>query len=373
MPPAAPVGQSPLQIVPQPPDPQGGPFGRIVAFFAIVAVAALWLQHHLGFEFEKLGVIAVATAVWGVMGKVADWVDEKSAMGRFIDAWFKTPLRFVLRHMTRPAPLYGTAVIVGALMATVSSVTVRSSTPGERAAVSLASLDSRGTPRTDTLTRDKAAVRFLPILTSPFGRIYEVDADGYVPSQVTVYPLVSRQIVLGRDLAASPSVLFRPFDEGVVALEDSADFQVSRLRDGRWERLAVITRAASPRRSSSAVENPYPMPPWSCGRSRRRQTEHPRSRDRSCSSRGAAQNTSDTGRASPSRLSARRDPAAREPQGARGGAALERPVDRRIDAGCYSGFEQGADMLTRLWKCTWLVTLATVSDGRVPLRRSELR
>ena len=170
MPPAAPAGQAPLQIVPHPPDPQGGPFGRIVAFFAIVAVAALWLQHHLGFEFEKLGVIAVATAVWGVMGKVADWVDEKSAMGRFIDAWFKTPVRLVVRHMTRPAPLYGTAVVVGLLMATVSSVTVRSSAPGERAGVSLASLDSRGTPRADPLTRDKAVVRVLPILTSPVGR-----------------------------------------------------------------------------------------------------------------------------------------------------------------------------------------------------------
>jgi hypothetical protein len=239
MPPAAPAGQAPLQIVPDPPDPDGGPFGRIVALFAIVAIAALWLQHHLGFQFEKLGVIAIATAAWGVMAKVADWVGEKSAMGRFIDAWFKTPLRAALRFMTRPAPLYGTAIIVGVLMATVSSVTVRSSAPGERAGVSLASTDSPGTPRTDTLTRDKAVVRFLPILTSPFGRIYEVDADGYVPSQVTVYPLVGRQIMLGRELAASPSVLFRPFDEGVAALEDSADFQVSRLRDGRWERLAV--------------------------------------------------------------------------------------------------------------------------------------
>ena len=134
-PPAVPAGQPPLQMVPQPPSSEGGPFGRIVAFLAIVAVAALWLQHHIGFEFEKLGVIAIATAIWGVMGKVADWVGEKSAMGRFIDAWFKTPLRVVLRYMTRPAPLYGTAVIVGVLMATVSSVSVRSSAPGERAAV----------------------------------------------------------------------------------------------------------------------------------------------------------------------------------------------------------------------------------------------
>ena len=97
-PPAVPAGQPPLQMVPEPPSSEGGPFGRIVAFLAIVAVAALWLQHHIGFEFEKLGVIAIATAIWGVMGKVADWVGEKSANLIYHDlaGWLMMPMALLL-------------------------------------------------------------------------------------------------------------------------------------------------------------------------------------------------------------------------------------------------------------------------------------
>jgi hypothetical protein len=239
MPPGAPGGQAALQIVPAPPEPQIAPPGRLVAFLAIVAIGSLWLQHHIGFEFGKLGFIALLATVWGGVGKLADWIGEKSAIGRLMDKVFKTPLRAVVRYMTRTTPLYTSGVIVGVLMATISSVAVRSDAPGERSAVSLASLDSRGAPRSDTLTRDRAVVRFIPVLTSPFGRLYEVDADGYVPTQIAVYPLLGRQVLLGRDLAASPSVLFRPFAEGISALHDGATFQVSRLHDGRWERLAV--------------------------------------------------------------------------------------------------------------------------------------
>ena len=186
-------------------------------------------------------MIALVGIVWSAMGKLADWLDEKSAMGRLVDAVFKAPLRSAFRYLTRTAPLFLIGGIVAILMATISSVTVRSETPGDHPAVSLASVDPRGAPRSDTLSRDNAIVRFLPVLTSPFGRLYEVDAEGYIPAQVTVYPLIGRQIVLGQDLAPSPSVLFRPFGEGVVALEDGAAFTVSRLRDGRAEQLAVST------------------------------------------------------------------------------------------------------------------------------------
>jgi hypothetical protein len=135
--------------------------------------------------------------------------------------------------------LYTAGAMVAVVMATVSSVTVRSDAPGERVAISVGLFDSRTPPGADTLTRDKAVVRFFPILTSPFGRLYQVDADGYVATPVDVFPVLGRQMVLGRDLSAAPSVLFRPFVEGIAALADSAEFQVQRLTDGRWEKLAV--------------------------------------------------------------------------------------------------------------------------------------
>jgi hypothetical protein len=78
------------------------------------------------------------------------------------------------------------------------------------------------------------------VWTSPFGRSYDVDADGYLATRVMVYPLVGRRMVLGADLPPSPSVLFRPFDDGSSALADGGEFIVSRLRDGQSEKLATF-------------------------------------------------------------------------------------------------------------------------------------
>jgi hypothetical protein len=236
----APASQAAPEPLPTVVGGDTGSPGRIVLLLAIVALAALWLQHHLGFEFKNLGIIAFAVGAWGTMGKIADWVGEKSATGRFMDSTFKAPVSALFRSMTRTGPLYLVGGVVALVMATISSVTVRSEIVGELSVVSLGLLDTKSAPAADTLTRDKALVRFLPVLTSPFGRLYQIDAQGYTPSLVTVYPLIGRQVVLGRDLAPSPSVLFRPFGEGVVALEDGGEFTVSRLRDGRAaERLAV--------------------------------------------------------------------------------------------------------------------------------------
>lgn len=236
--PATPASQAPLQIAPAPaPVPVGKP-GRVIAFLSIVAIAALWLQHHLGFEFAKLGVVATALTIWGLVGKLAGWIDEQQSQKGILELIAKRPLRAVVRFMTRSTPLYATGIIVGVVMMTVSSVTVRSDTPGERAAITLGALEAGATPNVDTLTRDQSIVRFFPVLTSPFGRLYHVDADGYIATSVNVYPPIARQLVLGRDLSATPSVLFRPFDEGVVALADSAEFQVKRLTSsGQWEPL----------------------------------------------------------------------------------------------------------------------------------------
>jgi hypothetical protein len=179
-------------------------------------------------------------------------------MGRLVDTLFKAPLRALFRRLTRTGPLAVIAGIVLIVMATISSVTVRSEAPGERSAVSLASVDPRGDPRRDTLSGGNPLVRFLPVFTSPFGRPYEVDADGYVPTQVTVFPLIGRQVVLGKDVAPAPSVLFRPFGEGVVALEDGAVFTVSRIRDGRLEQLATSSDSGSA--TSFLLGNRKPIP-----------------------------------------------------------------------------------------------------------------
>jgi hypothetical protein len=212
---------------------------------AMLVLGGLWLQHHLGFEFEKLGWVTLAGLVWGSMGKLADWLSQDSAIGQAAEKLFKAPLRALFQRVARPAPMYLLGGLLAALMATVSSVSVRSDAPGDRSKVSLVSLDQRGTARTGSLSPREPVVRFLPVLTGPFGRLYQVDADGYVPAQLTVYPLTGRQVLLGRDLVPSPSVLFRPFGEGIAALRDGGVFRVTRLRADAAEPLAADSGTAS--------------------------------------------------------------------------------------------------------------------------------
>lgn len=231
-------------ISPDPPPDHTEP-GHIVILLAILAIGALWLQHHLGFEFNKLGWVTLASVMWGSMGKLADRLGAKSAIGQVADKLFKAPLRGVFHHLAQPAPLYLLGGFLAVLMGTVSSMSVRSDAPGDRSSVSLVSLDQGGAAGTGTLSADKPVVRFLPVFTSPFGRLYQVDAEGYVPTQLTVYPLTGRQVLLGRDLVPSPSVLFRPFGEGVAALLDGGVFTVTRLRGDSAEQLALDADSGS--------------------------------------------------------------------------------------------------------------------------------
>jgi hypothetical protein len=212
---------------------------RVVALIAVLSIGALWLQHHLGFELGQLGAVALAGAVWGGIGELATVFGDDAGIGKAVDRVFKTPTRGLLLFLARPRPF---AILTGLLvlaMATLSSVTIRSDAPGEETSVSLATVDEGGTPRRSKLTADEPVARFRPVLTSPFGRLYRVRADGYLPAQINVFPLVGRQVLLGRDLVMSPSVLFRPFAEGIVALRDGAVFSVKRIRARKEELIAV--------------------------------------------------------------------------------------------------------------------------------------
>jgi hypothetical protein len=225
--------------------PDLGQARRVVALLGVLSIGALWLQHHLGFELEQLGVVALAGAVWGGIGELATVFGDDAGIGKAVDTVFKTPIRGLLLFLARRRPF---ALLTGLLvlaMATLSSVTIRSDAPGEETSVSLATLDKDGTPRRSKLTADEPVARFRPVLTSPFGRLYRVRADGYLPAQINVFPLVGRQVLLGRDLVTSPSVLFRPFAEGISALGDSAVFSVKRIRARKEELIAVDTGSGS--------------------------------------------------------------------------------------------------------------------------------
>lgn len=234
-------------------DPSAG--GRVILLLMMVVTAGLWLEHHLGLGIAKLGAVALVVGALGAVAKLVSWLGQKSTVGSFIDSKVKSPLRAILRGGSSPRPLRVIGAVLALLMATLSSVTVVSDTPEQAVTVSIAALDPPGRSRTESLIPGKPLVRFHPVVTSPFGRLFRVEATGYVTASLTVYPLVGRQVRLGRDLIPSPSVLFRPFVEGVSALKDGAVFRVSRVGANGLEPVATDSGTAA----SFLVGRPQPV------------------------------------------------------------------------------------------------------------------
>jgi hypothetical protein len=96
------------------------------------------------------------------------------------------------------------------LGATISSVTVLADGELETAAVRLAAegTGAEGEKAKKRLSGPDSVVTFLA-LTTPFGRPYYVEVDGYIRESFDLYPLVGKKIRVRRDLSVSPSLLVR--------------------------------------------------------------------------------------------------------------------------------------------------------------------
>jgi hypothetical protein len=215
--------------------------GRLIMLLGLLAIVLLWLQHHLGFQLATLGIIAGIGTAWSMVEKAADWLGEKRA-ATTTEARVRGPLRKALRWASRPGPLVVIYILLVVPMTLVTSITVTAEQAfGDRTTVSVVALDSHGKRAEATITTTRPLVRFFPIITNPFGRLFRVSATGYLTSAVAVYPLVGHNVVLGRDLAPAPSVLFRPLAEGTSALRDNGVFRISRFTSNGPKQLVEDT------------------------------------------------------------------------------------------------------------------------------------
>lgn len=229
-----------------PPAPDAGPgddggdvalTGRVLGMIALLALADLWIHHHFGVGIRNIGIPVGIAAALGLALKAAGFVfgDERvEASLRRV----KDPLRSLLRRLVTPATLTTSALVLATAMLMISSVTVVADEQAPGTTVRVASLDGSGA---GDAHRIDGAARTIPVWTSPFGRLFRLDASGFVGGTFTVYPPVGLRVRLGRDLPALPSVLFRPAPETLGFLADGAVLTVSRLGPDGPEPLAVDT------------------------------------------------------------------------------------------------------------------------------------
>ena len=203
------------EVTPGAPD-QASLGARFIALVLLAAGVQLWVNHHLGLSSQTPWVALGLGTVSGVLGLAARLLDDGEKKG------LAEGLRKVLRgllHRGLLTWLWGLA-LVGALF--LSSVMVIP----EAAARGKATLRSVDGQLLGERSFADGIARFV-VFTSPFGRPYRLSVHGFLEETVAVYPLTGLKLTPERDLRRSPSVLFRPSREGVLALRSQGTFTVA--------------------------------------------------------------------------------------------------------------------------------------------------
>lgn len=212
---------------------------RALALFVLLVLADLWGYHHFGVGLRNIGVPVWIAAAIGAATKIAGLIvgDDKV---RELTATFADRVRRFLHPLVTPGVLGFVAAVLASLMLTISSVTIVSDTAGEDTRVAVTPLEERPTGTARTLKRDAGVTRIV-VATTPFGRIFRVAASGYVGGTFTVYPPVGLRLMLGTDLPALSTALFRPDPNLLGYLADGAELRVYRVGGGADSLVAADT------------------------------------------------------------------------------------------------------------------------------------
>jgi hypothetical protein len=175
---------------------------------ALVVIALLWANKHLGYAFiptEWFAPLSAAMATgWAVV----------APMLRRRERWRigYRHARYV-RQVLSPGVLAPLSLLLLVAISTRSSITIVGEAKGAVIYPVDAPARKKGVDFADGRAMFRAAA------TTPFGRAYRVQVKGYAPTTVTLLPLFARTLELGDDITPIPAVLFRPPYEAIEPLE----------------------------------------------------------------------------------------------------------------------------------------------------------
>lgn len=191
---------------------------RVLALIPLIALALLWSNHHLGTAAGYPGVFAALAAALPVVLGLFDRLLDKASQESFATRWRGAVARWLSWRV----------IVIGYLSAALvalawSSLVVLGDDAGATgpATVRLTALDAPAEVVTRTLLPRGEPARFV-VTSSPFGRVFRLEVDGYVPQTVEVYPVPGRRISPARDLRRSPTVLLRLSQLALGSFQDQA-------------------------------------------------------------------------------------------------------------------------------------------------------
>jgi hypothetical protein len=215
---------------------------RVLALIPLAALALLWSNHHLGAAAGYPGLFAALAAALPLALGLFDRLLDKASQESFAARWRAA----VARRLSWRAIAIG--YLSAALVALAwSSLVVLGDDAGATgpATVRLTALDAPAdaATRTRTLLPRGEPARFV-VTSSPFGRVFRLELDGYVPQTVEVYPVLGRRISPARDLRRSPTVLLRLSQLALGSFQDQTGGEL------------VITRVMTANPVANPVANP---------------------------------------------------------------------------------------------------------------------
>jgi len=121
-------------------------------------------------------------------------------------------------------------IVTLAVTATYTTVSIDATTAGERGFV-LSSINFPGRKASGTTASD--SLTDIHLWINPFATQYQLSVTGYLPAVVDVKPFFGSLIVPDRDLTAVPTILIRPYFQGLVTLTNGGTLRTyKRTADG---------------------------------------------------------------------------------------------------------------------------------------------
>jgi hypothetical protein len=203
---------------------------RVLALIPLAALAVLWSNHHLGTAAGYPGLFAALAAALPVALGLFDRLLDKASQESFAARWREAVARW----------LSWRAIVIGYLSAALvalawSSLVVLGDDAGATspASVRLTPFDAPDDAATRTLLPRGEPARFV-VTSSPFGRVFRLEVDGYVPETVEIYPVLGRRISPARDLRRSPTVLLRLSQLALGSFQDQTggELVITRIMAG---------------------------------------------------------------------------------------------------------------------------------------------
>ncbi len=162
----------------------------------------LWINYHINVDGWRLVIINIVPIIYGILTFLISLGPEEEAKS------LKKKLRPLLLFFLRPIVLiliYVLFLVSGML---VSSVTVLADGSHEYIKISIIPEGKEESRHLEIIDEPYQIVKFI-LFSSPFGKSYYIEADGFLRESFELYPWIGRRIRINRDLRPTPTLIFR--------------------------------------------------------------------------------------------------------------------------------------------------------------------